>query len=214
MASSLERMQELFPKCPICHSEEGYKLSTFYPNVQCMSCKAEWLLYEDGMELKGESEQIETRELLDHKRAFEFWKGLKLQPQEKEELIVAPMDYMGGHTEYRKPAVGYILLKPDSLSYIAGEGSLNKMNVHIPIEDFKAIEIQTTKEVTIARWFLIGAWSILFKEKKEYMVLTYEDKSKMLQHLIFDFHQQRRTVDELMNLVTYFKKKHTETNSA
>jgi hypothetical protein len=171
------------------------------------------------MELKGESEQIETRELLDQKRAFEFWKGSKLQPQEKEELVAnekifAPMDYMGGHIKYRKPAVGYILLKPDSLSYIAGEGSLNKMNVHIPIEDFKAIEIQTTKEITFTRWFLIGAWSILFKEKKEYMVLTYEDKSKMLQHLIFDFHQQRRIVDELMNLVSYFKKKHTETTSA
>jgi hypothetical protein len=95
------------------------------------------------------------------------------------------MDYLGGHIDYAKRAVGYILLKPYGLRYIASEGSLNKMDVDIPIEKLKGLEIQTSKEITFARWLLIGAWSILFKEKREYLVLTYEDQADLMQHLIF-----------------------------
>ena len=216
--SKVEQMTRLFPECPVCKSKEGYTLSAFYPNIQCVSCKAEWVLYEDGLELKAESEQGWGKDLLDKKFPFEFWKETKLGFSPTEESIVkgkifAPMDYMGGHTEYRKPAIGYILVAPESISYKAGEGSLNKMSVHISIEDFKGIEVRTSREITFARWFLIGIWSALFKAKREYLVLIYEDSFKMLQHMVFDFHQQRKNADELMNLVSYFKKKHTEATS-
>ena len=212
MSSSTELMKKLFPKCPICGSEEGYKSSAFYPNIQCRTCMAEWLLYEDGMELKGTSDQRWDEKLLNKKFPFEYWKTLKtmepkiIEPQISEKIF-APMDYLGGHTDYRKPAIGYIILKPDRLAYITSEGSLNKMNIQIPLETFKGTEIRTGKEITFLRWFLIGAWSILFKEKKEYLVLTYEEKSGMLQHLVFDFHNQRKMVDQLIDLVTYLKRK-------
>jgi hypothetical protein len=214
----VEQMARLFPECPVCKSKEGYRLSVFYPNIQCVSCKAEWLLYEDGLELKAESKEGWGDDLLGKKFPFEFWKEPKLRFSPKEESILkerifAPMDYMGGHMEYRKPAIGYILVAPEAISYEAGEGSLNKMNVHIPIEDFKGIEVRTSEEITFARWVLIGGWSILFKAKKEYLVLIYEDRFKMLQHMVFDFHQQRKNADELMNLVSYFKKKQTEATS-
>jgi len=121
--------------------------------------------------------------------------------------IFAPMDYMGGHTDYKKRAVGYILLNPDGLAYKTSEGSLNKMDIPIPIESFKGIEIRTGKEISLLRWFLIGAWSILFKKKTEYLVVTYEEQSGMLQHMVFDFHNQRKMVDELISSVSYLKRK-------
>ena len=212
MTSDVEVMKKLFPRCPICGSEEGYEFSAFYPDVQCVSCKAEWSISEDGMELKKASEQGWDKELLNKKFPFEYWKGLKkLEPKIIESQIsektFAPTDYMGGHTDYKKPAIGYILLKPDSLAYKTSEGSLNRMNIQIPIESFKGIEIRTGKEITFLRWFLIGAWSVLFKKKTEYLVVTYEEPSGMLQHMVFDFHNQRKMVDELITSVSYLKRK-------
>ena len=203
-------MHKYFPKCPICGSERGYELSAFYPNVQCKSCKAEWLIFEDGLELKGTSRQGWDKELLNKKYPFKFWKELK-RPELPEPLmkekIFAPMDYLGGHTDYKERAIGYILLRTDSIWYKTSEGSLNKFDIEIPIEKFKGIEIRTGKEITFFRWWLIGPLSILFKEKKEYLVLTYEDSFGMLQRMVFDFHNQKKMVDELISLVSYLKKK-------
>ena len=211
MVSNVEVMQKLFPKCPICGSEEGYEFSAFYPDVRCRWCKAEWSIFDDGMELKRASEMGWDKELLNKKYPFKFWKELRkkgrriIEPKISEKIF-APMDYMGGHTDYRKRAIGYIILTPDSLVYKTSEASLNKMDIQIPLEKFKGIEIRTGKEITFLRWFLIGAWSILFKKKTEYLVLTYEDPFGMLQHMIFDFHNQRKMVDELITLVSYLKR--------
>jgi hypothetical protein len=210
-------MKKMFPKCPICGSEEGYEFSAFYPDVRCATCKAEWSIFEDVIELKRASEMGWDRSLLNKKYAFKFWKDLRkrerkiMEPKIIEakisEKAFAPMDYIGGHTDYRKRAIGYIILNPDSLAYETSEASLNKMNIQIPLERFKGIEIRTGKEITFLRWFLIGAWSILFKKKTEYLVLTYEESSGMLQHMVFDFHNQRKMVDELVTLVSYLKRK-------
>jgi hypothetical protein len=81
------------------------------------------------------------------------------------------------------------------------------MDIQIPLEKFRGIEIRTGKDITFLRWFLIGAWSILFKKKTEYLVLIYEESSGMLQHMVFDFHNQRKMVDELITLVSYLKRK-------
>jgi len=211
MSSNIELMKKLFPKCPICGSEEGYKPSAFYPNIQCKTCMAEWLLHEDGMELKGTSDQGWDEKLLNGKFPFEYWKELKKPKPEISEKIFAPMDYVAGHMKYRKPAIGYFLLKPDSLTYKTSDISLNKMDIQIPIEKFKGIEIRTGKEITFLRWFLIGAWSILFKKKNEYLVLIYEDSSGILQHMIFDFHNKIKMINELISLVSYLKEKKQQT---
>jgi len=95
LASNVEVMKKMFPKCPICG----------------------W-----------------DKKLLNKKYPFKFWKELKkkerriIEPKIKEKIF-APMDYMGGHTDYRKRAIGYIILTPDSLAYKTSKGSLNKMNM-------------------------------------------------------------------------------------
>ncbi len=212
--SKVEQMQKLFSKCPICKSEEGYTFSPFYPHVECKSCKAEWALYEDDIELMAESADGLGKELLGKKYGFEFWRDLKVEPgidektplKEFKEKVFAPMDYLGGHTDYKKRAIGYILLKRDSISYIAEEGSLNKMNLEIPLEQFKGFEVRTEKEISALDWFLYGSWAIIFQRRSDYLVLTYEDKSGILQHMVFDFHNDKKVVRELIASSSLLKK--------
>ena len=82
--SEVERMQRLFPKCPICDSAKGYKFSTFYPLVVCKSCKSEWALHEREMELKATSELGLETDLLNKKRSFDFWRNLNAQGEPKQ----------------------------------------------------------------------------------------------------------------------------------
>jgi hypothetical protein len=68
-------------------------------------------------------------------------------------------------------------------------------------EKLKALEICATKEITLA----LGPKSILVNSNKEYMVLSYKNHGNKLQHMIFDFHGQKKSVDELRDLVSYLK---------
>jgi len=81
--SEVERMQGLFPRCPICDSAKGYEFSPFYPLVACKSCKSEWALHEHEMELKATSELGLETNLLNKKRSFDFWRNLKVQGEPK-----------------------------------------------------------------------------------------------------------------------------------
>ena len=202
MSSNVERIRKLFPRCPICKSKKGYKPSLFYPNIACKSCEAEWTLHENGLELKRVSKKQWDAELLDKKYPFDFWKNLRTPKFQVKEQIFAPMDYAGGTLNYQKPAIGYILLKQDSITYKSSVGSLNKMSVKVPIEKIRGLNIRTTNEITST----IGAGSILFKANTEFLVLTYKNQTRKLQHMIFDFHGQKKSVDELRDLVSYLKK--------
>jgi len=206
MVSNVEVMKKMFPKCPICGSEEGYEFSAFYPDVRCISCEAEWHLFKDGMELKRVSKMEIDKELLHKRLSFNFWK--KWKGPQIVERIFSPMDYVGGHLDYKKPAVGYMLLKPDSLTYKTVEGCLHKMNVQISLEQLKGIELWTGKDVELLWFVLIGLYgTVLLNRFKRYLVVTYEDSSGLLQRMAFDFHNQRKMVDELITLVSYLKKK-------
>lgn len=82
--SEVERMQRLFPKCPICDSAKGYKFSTFYPLVACKACKSEWALHEHEMELKATSELGLEIDLLNKKHSYDFWRNFKMQGEPKQ----------------------------------------------------------------------------------------------------------------------------------
>lgn len=87
VSEKVELMQKYFPKCPICGSEKGYRPSVFYPNVQCRLCKAEWLLHEDGLELKGAPEKEFDRRLLNKKKTFQFWGAAEAPRLVKKKFI-------------------------------------------------------------------------------------------------------------------------------
>ena len=84
--SQVERMQNLFPRCPICNSGKGFEFSTFYPLVACKSCKSEWGLHEHEMELKATSEFGLATDFLNKKRSFDFWRNLEAQGDPKQPL--------------------------------------------------------------------------------------------------------------------------------
>jgi len=86
LISEVERMQSLFPRCPICDSEKGYKLSAFYPLVACKACKSEWALYEDEMELKSTCALGLKTGLLNKKHSFDFWKNLGVEGEPKQPM--------------------------------------------------------------------------------------------------------------------------------
>jgi myosin heavy subunit len=85
--SQVERMQSLFPRCPICNSAKGYEFSTSYPLVACKACKSEWVLYEHEMELKATSELGLAKDLLNKKRSFDFWRNAEIQSEPKQPVI-------------------------------------------------------------------------------------------------------------------------------
>jgi len=202
MLSNVKSIVKLFPRCPICKSKKGYEPSTFYPNVGCKSCEAEWIVHENGLELKRTSKMQWDSELLDKKYPLDFWKNLRAPQFQVKEQIFAPMDYVGGHSNYKNPAIGFILLKPDSVTYKSSEGSLHKMSLKVTIEKLKALEISATKEITLA----LGPKSILVNSNKQYLVLSYKNHGNKLQHMIFNFHGQKKNVDELRILVNHLKK--------
>ena len=86
LISEVERMQSLFPKCPICDSEKGYKFSTFYPLVACKACKSEWALYEEEMELKSTCALGLTTGLLNKRYSFDFWKNFEVEGEPKQTM--------------------------------------------------------------------------------------------------------------------------------
>lgn len=215
MASNVEVMQKLFPKCPICKSEEGYEPSPFYPNIQCKSCKSEWALYEYGMELKTTSKTGWIKELLYKKYSFDFWKELK-KPSDPQITyrIFAPMDCVGGAPEHVEPSKGYLIFKSEStMVYVGIEKGLRwpkKMEIEIPIRGIRDATVKTKKEFDLVSFLgralafgLVGA--LLFPEKKKFLVLTYEDSVGMLHHRIFDFHDDEKSVGSLINLLNYLK---------
>src|SRR4030042_202778 len=216
MPSNLERMQKLFPICPICKSNEGYEYSAFIPDVRCKWCGAEWSIYEDGMELRRASNREWDKGLLDKKFPFDYWKGVKSPKSEIkiEEKIFGPLTYVGGFADYGPlsyekavdteliaPAYGYIVLKPNCIVFESVEGSTNKMHMEVTLDEVKDIFVLKGEEISPLRWALIGQWAVFFKKKTQYLTLVYQDSSGIPKHAVFDFFEKEKLPGELMTLV-------------
>ena len=210
MPSNFERMQKLFPTCPICKSGYGYEDSSFIPDVKCKSCEAEWTVFEDGLKLVISPNWLSNQTLVGKKQSFEFWE--KLGYVEVSGKKYSSVVYAGGNPDYMNGVTGDVTVKPCGLRYASSDASPYKMDVDISLEKLKGVEIRTAKEITFARWFLIGAWSILFKEDKEYLVLTYDDNSGLEKHMVFDFKAGGKY--ELTSLISYLKRKKSFNNGA
>jgi hypothetical protein len=184
---------------------------------------ADWLLHEDGMELKGTSNQGWDEKLLNKKLPFEYWREL-VKPGPKEIEIVekefGPMTFVGGsadlgtieysraETDYKSPAFGFLALKTESIEFKTIEGSIHKMQLKIPIEKVRDVCFKTGKDITFLRYALIGSWAFLLKKRRQFLELTYEDSSSTFKHLFFDFNCNKEIALELMLLANLMRKKH------
>lgn len=220
--SKVEMMQKLFPKCPICSFEEGYEFSAFYPDVRCKSCRCEWSLSEYGMELKGTSEAGWIRKLLNKQYSFDFWKKLKEQEQKEPPIadrILAPMDCVGGAPERIAPTKGYIIFRSEkTVAYKGRENYLDKIETEIPIEGIREVAVKTKgispmlSRVLGIAFGVVGLIPEIVSPEKKFLILSYEDSFGMLHHMVFDFHDDEKAVNELMKLLDYSKEKRQDKN--
>lgn len=215
MMSKVEVLKNLFPKCPVCDSEEGYEFSVFYPNVRCKACRSEWRLYEYGMELKGISGSYGIGELLDKKYAFDFWKDLKKPAELKiTHRIFAPMDCMGGKPERIEPTKGYLLFKSENtLVYKGREDFLNKPEVEIHVKGIRDVTVAKKGVSDLLSIVLTTAFGVIgmipgaMSPEKKFLIITYEDSFSLPHHVVFDFHDDEKAVNELITLLKYLKEK-------
>lgn len=75
--------------------------------------------------------------------------------------------------------------------------SYSEVSVHkdwsfsIALEKIRKIEIYRTKEITAWRVFLIGVlWAVVFKKKKYFLRITYEDELALMEDLMLTTFQQ------------------------
>jgi len=216
-------MEKLFPKCPICSSEEGYRPSDFYPNIQCKTCMAEWLLHEDGMELKGMSNQSWDKGLLNRKFSYKYWEELVTHGPLKQDIVkkeFGPMTFVGGSadlgpiayeraaTDYKSPAYGFLTLETDAIDFKTTEGSIHKMHLKIPLEKVRDLCFKIGKDITFLRYAFLGSWALLLKRRTQYLELTYEDSSGNFNHMYFDFNCSKENALELISLANLIRRKH------
>jgi len=205
--SQVERMNNLFSKCPICKSTEGYEPSIFYPLVACKSCKSEWAVYDYGMELKSTSETGFVRELLNKKYSFDFWKG-ELKPQITGRIF-APMSCIGGTAEHTKPSKGYIILKSENaLLYVGEDKEHNKVEIEIPIRRLKKAGIEDRKKMALAVTLLLSPVGAMAVDRNA-LVIDYLDSFGVEQRRIFDFHAEEKSTKQLVGLLSHLKQKTT-----
>ena len=206
-------MQNLFPNCPICKSNQEYGPSVFYPLVACKSCKSEWAVYDYGLELKSTSQTGPVRDLLDKKYSFDFWKG-ELKPHDIAGRIFAPMDCVGGTPESVERTKGYIILRSENeILYVGEDKNHRKLGFEIPIQRFKEAVI---KNRTAVGWAVAGFMPVILipflpdevaDAVKKILVIGYWDSVGIEQHRIFYFYEDGKSAEQLIDLLSYLKQK-------
>lgn len=165
-------MRKHFPDCPICGSKKGYGGSPFFSRVQCNECKGEWLVYDDGLELKEVSTSRWDGELLNKKFSFKFWGEIREPPEEMPqaskinvvgERTFFPIVYVDGHPNYKSGEMGYIVLKPGNIAFKPLTSSQNKKDMDVPVEQVRDIALRDG----------------------EYLEITYEHSACALGVLLF-----------------------------
>lgn len=162
-------MKKHFPNCPICGSKKGYVGSPFFSRVQCDECKGEWLVYDDGLELKEVSTSRWDGELLNHKFSFRFWKEIREPPQEMPnvskidvagERTFFPIVYVDGHPDYKNGEMGYIVLRPENIAFKPLASSENK-EMDIPVGKVRNIALRDGEYLEITYEHSLSALGVL-----------------------------------------------------
>ena len=141
----VERMQSLFPRCPICNSAKGYEFSTFYPLVACKSCRSEWVLHEHEMELKATSEFGMATDLINKKHSFDFWRNLETQSEPKQPVTCSTralgqtLRSFQGKIEKLKSEKAYLQVEIEKLRKIGED------QIRIKEEETRSLEEEVAK---------------------------------------------------------------------
>jgi len=95
--------------------------------------------------------------------------------------------YIGGHSEFQQKMGGHITLTNDSFVFQSA-----KWHLVIPYEKIREVSVKTTKEITAFRTLLLKPLlASLFKKKREFLLIGYEDELGLKQNLVFDTRHKR-----------------------
>ena len=143
--SEVERMGSLFPRCPICNSAKGYELSIFYPDVVCKSCRSEWALHENEMELKATSELGLAKDLLNKKRSFDFWRNLEAKGEPKQPMKGSSHALAETLRSFQRKIEKLKKEKADVQAEIEKLKKIGEEKVKVKKEETNALEIEVAK---------------------------------------------------------------------
>ena len=219
--STSDVMRQLFPICPICKSDEGYRDSGFSDvkrfDVVCRSCQAEWTVREDSLELKRSSTfgwQDEEKNVLNVRLPFNYWRSLRKTFEKSVDVV-----YVGGHPDYKNSGPGKLFLTPDNVTFRTYKSCPETFCIELPFEKIKGTRViqkdETPKGVKIAQasyGLLFGLSGIIASKTaglnsiyKNYLLLQFEDEARTLQNMIFRFDDKPR-VENLVTLGSFLQK--------
>lgn len=138
-------MQCLFPRCPICDSEKGYRFSTFYPLIACRACKSEWALYKDEMELKSTCALGLTTGLLNKRYSFDFWKNLEAEGESKQPMKGESNELVETLRSFQRKLEKLKKQKTDLQTEIEKIRKIGKEKIRVKEEETTALEAEVAK---------------------------------------------------------------------
>jgi hypothetical protein len=98
--------------------------------------------------------------------------------------------YLGGHSEYREETDGWVTTTDRFFVFKSA-----KWRLYIPCEKIREINIKTTKEITALRVLLLKpVLASLFKKRREFLLVAYEDKLGLRQNLLLDTRHKREII--------------------
>ena len=114
---------------------------------------------------------------------------MKKTVTEREEYYVI---YLGGNPELSLKGPICATITSTSLEFTSAYFSTYKsQHFKIPLTKLKGANFMSKKQMTAWGAFFLGLIpAYLFKEKKNYLVIEYEDKTGQTHNLIFDMFQQ------------------------
>jgi len=94
-------------------------------------------------------------------------------------------EYIGGHSLFPK--------KMKCTLVLAGNGiAIPEMGLNIPYERVNEVRVTTEKDVSILRTILFGpVIGLLWKKKKQMLLLSYTDENGLTQNLVFDVKKKK-----------------------
>jgi hypothetical protein len=118
--------------------------------------------------------------------------------------------YVGGHVDYPNRSSGMLTITPIEIEFKASEFVANQYHFKFPTAKLKSISLQTTKEISASRVWLVGSvLGTAMKMETTYVVVGYEDELGLLQTLLFGIPDDRENKQK-KELVNQFQKVLTE----
>ena len=118
----------------------------------------------------------------------------QLQDDRKYSSYFKSVNYVGGHEAYSDVVIGNLGITDVNLVFFfddkfsEGEWSVKTKNIlfNIPLNKIDNLVYDTSENITLSRFLLIGLASFVFKKKTCYLIINYKSESNVGNQVIFE----------------------------